>query len=76
VPKLPSFSGKEAVKAFKKVGWSVARQSGSHIILVKGGLPVTLSVPNHNPIARGTLRVLISSSGLSVEEFIKLIGSV
>ena len=38
--------------------------------MVKEGLPVTLSVPNHNPVAKGTLRVIISSAGLTVDEFL------
>ncbi|WP_420840330.1 type II toxin-antitoxin system HicA family toxin [Argonema galeatum] len=31
---------------FEKFGWQVARRSGSHIILVKEGETVTLSVPD------------------------------
>jgi predicted RNA binding protein YcfA (HicA-like mRNA interferase family) len=45
---------------------------GSHIILVKEGSIVTLSVPDHREVAKGTLRSLIRSSGLTVEEFIQL----
>jgi predicted RNA binding protein YcfA (HicA-like mRNA interferase family) len=66
---LPVLSGREVVKAFGKLGWHVARQSGSHIILVKTGHPATLSVPNHREVARGTLRALIRAAGLTVEEF-------
>ena len=32
---LPALSGREAVAAFERLGWTVARQRGSHIILVK-----------------------------------------
>lgn len=39
---LPRVSGREAVKAFEKSGWHVARQKGSHIILTKEGSFVTL----------------------------------
>jgi predicted RNA binding protein YcfA (HicA-like mRNA interferase family) len=48
----------------------VARQRGSHIILVKEGHTATLAVPDHKEVAQGTLRGLIRSSGLSVEEFL------
>jgi len=41
--KLPRISGMEAVKAFNKAGWFVARQTG-HTIMVKPGSKVTLSV--------------------------------
>ena len=58
--KLPLMNGKKVVKAFKKFGWKVSRQSGSHIIMTKDG-----------EIAKGTLRSLIRSANLSVEEFSK-----
>lgn len=52
---LPSLSGSEVVRAFKTLGWNVARQSGSHIIMTKDGEMATLSVPNHKAVAIGTL---------------------
>jgi predicted RNA binding protein YcfA (HicA-like mRNA interferase family) len=58
------------VRAFERLGWEVARQRGSHIILTKHGSIATLSVPNHAQVARGTLRSLIARAGLTVEEFI------
>ena len=50
----------------------MARQRGSHMILVKDGHPATLSVPDHKEVAKGTLRSLIRSSGLTVERFMEL----
>lgn len=46
MPGLPVISGAEAVRAFQRAGWSIARQRGSHIVLVKDGSLVTLSVHN------------------------------
>jgi predicted RNA binding protein YcfA (HicA-like mRNA interferase family) len=37
--------------------------------MVKEGQNVTLSIPNHKEVARGTLRSLIRSAGLTVVEF-------
>lgn len=68
--KLPIVSGREAVRAFGKFGWSVARQSGSHIVLTKPGEIATLSVPDHNELARGTLRSLIRAANITVEMFV------
>jgi len=70
---LPVLSGREVVRAFTHDGWHVERQSGSHIILIKSGSMVTLSVPDHREVAKGTLRSLIRSSGLTVEEFAALV---
>ena len=69
MPGLRSLSGKEVVRIFENFGWSVARQRGSHIVMVKGGEIVTLSVPNHKEVAKGTLRSLIRAAGLTVNEF-------
>ena len=69
---LPNLSGKNVAKAFECVGWTKVRQRGSHMILVKEGSMVTLSVPDHKEVAKGTLRSLIRASGLTVDEFIAL----
>ncbi|MEW6652177.1 MAG: type II toxin-antitoxin system HicA family toxin [Bacteroidota bacterium] len=68
--KLPLLSGREVVKIFERLGWEVARQRGSHIILVKEGHIATLSVPDHREVARGTLRSLIARADITVEEFL------
>jgi predicted RNA binding protein YcfA (HicA-like mRNA interferase family) len=60
--------------AFQKLGWEVARQRGSHIILTKTGHIATLSISNHPEVARGTLRALIARAGLTVEEFLEATG--
>lgn len=69
MPGLPTLSGREVVRAFTKDGWQMVRQRGSHMIMVKSGHMATLSVPDHREIAKGTLRSLIRSSGLTVDEF-------
>ncbi|MCY4579606.1 MAG: type II toxin-antitoxin system HicA family toxin [Chloroflexi bacterium] len=69
MPPLPNLSGREAVRNFQRFGWNVARQRGSHIILTKQGEIATLSVPNHRRVSKGTLRTLIRSARLTVDEF-------
>ena len=59
------------MRAFEKLGWEVARQRGSHIILTRKAHIATLSIPNHAEVARGTLRSLISKAGVTVEEFLE-----
>jgi predicted RNA binding protein YcfA (HicA-like mRNA interferase family) len=74
MPKLPSADAADVVRAFEALGWTVARQRGSHIIMVRDGHIATLSIPDHNPVARGTLRSLIRSAGLTVDEFMAALG--
>ena len=67
---LPVVSGRVAVKALEKIGYLVDRQRGSHIIL-RHQQPHhrRLTVPDHDEIAKGTLRAIIRQAGLTVEEF-------
>jgi len=69
--KLPLLSWREVVKALAKVGFQVARQKGSHLILVKNEYIVP--VPKHEEIKRGLLIEIIAEAGLTKEEFLKLI---
>ncbi|WP_067049942.1 type II toxin-antitoxin system HicA family toxin [Methanofollis ethanolicus] len=71
--KLPVISGSAAVKTFHKFGFTTSRQTGSHMILEKAGLDVTLSVPLHTELKRGTLRNLIKDAGLTADEFVAML---
>ena len=68
---LPLLRPREVVKTPERFGWTVARQRGSHIILTKPGHIATLSVPEHDQVARGTLRSLLTKAGIQVEEFLE-----
>jgi predicted RNA binding protein YcfA (HicA-like mRNA interferase family) len=71
--KLGNISGKEVVKAFQKVGWTPIGQVGSHLVMVKSGIRVNLSIPQHKELSVGTLRSLIRNAGLTVDEFLVLL---
>ena len=68
MPKLPIVSGAEAIKAFQRLGFTVVRQKGSHVILRQGMRGCV--VPNHREIKTGTLAGILKQAGVSVEEFI------
>ena len=70
---LPVLSGREPRRAFEKDGWIFNRQRSSHMILVKQGVPVNLSIPDHRELDRGLLRGLIRDAGMTVEEFVHLL---
>jgi predicted RNA binding protein YcfA (HicA-like mRNA interferase family) len=62
-------SGADAVRKFKSAGWTVARQAGSHVMMVKADYLYTLSIPLHKELGIGLLRKLIKQAGLTVEQF-------
>jgi predicted RNA binding protein YcfA (HicA-like mRNA interferase family) len=73
VGKLGNISGKEAAKAFRRAGWDAIGQVGSHLVMVKAGVRVNLSIPQHKELSLGTLRALIRNAGMTVEEFLSLL---
>lgn len=69
--KLPVVSGREAVKAFERVGYQVVRQRGSHIRLRDESDPDhrPLTVPDHKTLKPGLLRKLLRDADLTAGEF-------
>ena len=66
--KLPrDVSGPEAVKALRRLGFTVTRQDGSHIRLSKANVHVT--VPNHRALLPKTLQSILRQAGITVADF-------
>lgn len=68
MPKLPRVSGAEVVKALGRLGFAVARQRGSHIVMRRGSSGCV--VPNHRELKTGTLAGVLKQAGISVEDFL------
>ena len=66
--KLRRMSGDEAAKVFQRLGFYVARQRGSHVVLRRGDSGCV--VPLHKELAIGTLRSAIRQAGVTIDEFI------
>lgn len=72
---LPRISGREVVSALRKLGYEQDRQKGSHIVLRQTSYPHRrIVVPDHREVSKGTLRAIIRQVGLTVDEFIELLG--
>ena len=67
--KLPVVSGADAVRALERLGFVVARQRGSHIVMRRGS--VGCVVPNHRELKVGTLVGLLKQAGVSPDEFLE-----
>ena len=68
-PRHKVYSGAEAVEKFQQAGWRIARQKGSHVMLVKKGYLYTLAVPMHKELGVGLIRKLLQQAQLSTGEF-------
>lgn len=75
--KLPAdVSADRLINALKHLGYQVVRQKGSHIRLRHDGPPAhSISVPNHNPLKKGTLHGILTDvaaiRSISMEELIE-----
>jgi len=69
MPKLPRVGSRECLGALQRMGFAVARQRGSPIVLRRGASGCV--VPNHKEIRPGTLSGILKQAGVSVEEFIE-----
>jgi len=73
MPKLPVLSADKVVKALKRAGFKIIRQSGSHIHLWNADSRILVTVPNHPELAKGTLNAIIKQSKMNREQFLSLV---
>ncbi len=73
--RLPTLKYRKVVKVLAKIGFVEARQTGSHLVLVKKDVKKIVTVPIHSnkDIKRGTLVAIIKQAGLTVKEFLDLL---
>lgn len=72
---LPVLRPREVVRALEMAGFFVHHQTGSHAVLRHGTDSARrVTVPMHaRDLKRGTLRAIVRSAGMSVEEFADLL---
>jgi predicted RNA binding protein YcfA (HicA-like mRNA interferase family) len=72
---LHNLKPEKVIRAFERVGWVSRGQRGSHVKLTKEGNPNILSIPVHKgkTVKIGLLKDQIRKSGLTEEEFLKLL---
>ena len=63
MPKLRVLSGREVRAIMEAHGWVYVRQNGSHMMMHADG--VTVPVPDHRELLKGTLAGIIRQSGLA-----------
>lgn len=71
LPKFRILSGREVCDILSRHGFVQVRQRGSHVVMQKKipGSTITVPVPNHNELKRGTLKSIIRQSQLPSSEF-------
>jgi predicted RNA binding protein YcfA (HicA-like mRNA interferase family) len=72
-PKPPLVSGNEVIRAFKRAGYHVVSQRGSHVKMFNPSTEITLIIPNHREVDRWTLKGILQAAEISVGEFNRLL---
>lgn len=73
--KLPTdLSGREVRTALERAGFVFRRQKGSHMMLRRDHPYARVVVPDHKQMRSGTLRRIIADAGLTLEQFMQLLG--
>lgn len=72
---LPFLKPREVLRALNRAGFAIHHVTGSHYILKLEGRPdLRVTLPWHGKdLKRKTLTSIIDQSGLTAEEFLKLI---
>ncbi len=74
MPQVPAVRGDRLVRALEKAGFKVARITGSHHILRHpDGHGTTVPVHQGRDVAKGTLRSILSDTGLTADELRRLL---
>jgi predicted RNA binding protein YcfA (HicA-like mRNA interferase family) len=74
MPKLPSVTADQMIKALTKIGFEQVRQKGSHVRLKHpDNRVVTIPVHAGKILGKGLLKKIIRYSQLTVEELYKLL---
>jgi predicted RNA binding protein YcfA (HicA-like mRNA interferase family) len=73
MPRSRVLSAKQVCTILQKNDFVFIRQKGSHIIMRRNlsNRSVTVPVPNHSEIAKGTLKSIIAQSELPPSKFVK-----
>lgn len=67
---LPRVSGRDVIKALRAIGYEFDYQKSSHIVVRHTAPPFRrVTVPDHDEVAKGTLRAIIREVGITVDEF-------
>jgi len=67
------FSGREVVKALHRIGFIIDHQRGSHIFLHNLEKNISIIVPNHKEIKKGTLNSILKKVNISIKDLKELI---
>lgn len=72
MPKLPPVKPKNVISKFKKLGYMIDRQTGSHVVMYNSKTKKRVVIPYHiKDLPKGTFSHILKEANVSVEEFLE-----
>jgi predicted RNA binding protein YcfA (HicA-like mRNA interferase family) len=68
-----TFSGREVIKALHRIGFVVDHQRGSHVFLHNLEKNISVVVPDHKELKKGTLSSILKKAEITLEQLKELI---
>jgi len=68
-----TFSGRQIVKALRRTGFVVDHQRGSHVFLHNLEKNISVVVPLHKELKKGTLHSILKKAGLTIDQVKELV---
>jgi len=70
--KYPILTPREIISKLTAFGFEYKSQKGSHMKYIKYGFPKRIVIiPNHDTVARGTLKSILEHANIDLEDFMK-----
>jgi len=77
LPKIKPTAPHKIIKALERAGFKVVRKKGSHVIMINDkGTRIVVPVHPRKDVKPGLVRAIIKETGLSREDFLKLLKKV
>jgi predicted RNA binding protein YcfA (HicA-like mRNA interferase family) len=74
MPRLPTVTPQQIIRALQRAGFEIDHQTGSHVILWRADDRCRVVVPWHNrDLGRGLTLQIVKSAGLTRDEFIEFL---
>ena len=70
--KYPILKPREIIDVLEKFGFQFVSQKGSHMKFSNGKNIVI--IPNHDEVAKGTLKSILNQAGIEIDEFLNFWG--
>ncbi len=67
-----TFSGKRVVRALRRIGYIIDHQRGDHVFMHNLEKNISVIIPLHKEIKKGTLNNIIKKAGITIDELKEL----